>query len=118
VIKKTAGGIQLNSKLPEELKNEITTYLTEIKTDLENYLTWAMSELSVSDTPEKASEVVEDTMHRLMTITYYLATFFEDADPSHVIYDMASEVADEQSNDAPLLSGMSSIIDPPNRTRH
>jgi hypothetical protein len=53
-----------------------------------------------------------------MTITYYLATFFEDADPSHVIYDMASEVADEHNNDAPLLSGMSSVIDPPNRTRH
>jgi hypothetical protein len=33
--------------MPDELKNEITTYLAEVKTDLENYLAWANSEISM-----------------------------------------------------------------------
>jgi hypothetical protein len=61
----------LKNKMPDELKKEITTYLTEVKADLENYLTWAMSEVSMGGDTAKAAEVVEDTIHRLMTIAYY-----------------------------------------------
>jgi hypothetical protein len=60
--------------MPDELKKEITTYLTEVKADLENYLTWAMSEVSMGGDTAKAAEVVEDTIHRLMTIAYYPRT--------------------------------------------
>lgn len=108
----------MKSKMPEELKNEITTYLTEVKADLENYLTWAMSEVSMGTDTEKAAEVVEDTIHRLMTITYYLATFFEDADPSLILSDLASEVSEEHGADPNFLSGRTPMADPPNRTRH
>ncbi len=105
-------------KLPEDLKNELTTYLSEVKADLENYLTWATGELNMTNTPDKASEVIEDAMHRLMTISFYLATFFENVDPSQLFMDLASEVTDEQDGEMPLLSGISPLIDPPNRTRH
>ena len=108
----------MKSKMPDELKNEITTYLTEVKADLENYLTWAMSEVSMGTDTGKAAEVVEDTIHRLMTIAYYLATFFEDADPSLILADLASEVSEEQGTDPNFLSGRTAVADPPNRTRH
>ncbi len=104
--------------MPDELKNEIMTYLTEVKADLENYLTWAMSEVSMGNDPGKAAEVVEDTIHRFMTIAYYLATFFEDADPSHILADLAMEVSEEHGTDPNFLSGRSPVADPPNRTRH
>jgi hypothetical protein len=110
--------ISLKNKMPDELKNEITTYLTEVKADLDNYLTWAMSEVSMGSDTGKAAEVVEDTIHRLMTIAYYLATFFEDADPSLILADLASEVSEEHGTDPNFLSGRNAMADPPNRTRH
>jgi len=110
--------IILKNKMPDELKNEITTYLTEVKADLENYLTWAMSEVSMGTDTGKAAEVVEDTIHRLMTIAYYLATFFEDADPSLILADLASEVSEEHGTDLNFFSGRTTMADPPNRTRH
>lgn len=64
----------MKNKMPDELKSEITTYLTEVKADLENYLVWAMSEITMGTDSGKAAEVVEDAIHRLMTISYYLAT--------------------------------------------
>lgn len=108
----------MKNKMPDELKNEITTYLTEVKEDLENYLSWAISEVSMGSDSSKAAEVVEDTIHRLLTIAYYLATFFEDADPSLILADLASEVTEEHGTDPNFLSGRSVLADPPNRTRH
>ncbi len=108
----------MKNKMPDELKKEITTYLTEVKADLENYLTWAMSEVSMGGDTAKAAEVVEDTIHRLMTIAYYLATFFEDADPSLILADLASEVSEEHGAETNFLSGRTAMADPPNRTRH
>jgi hypothetical protein len=108
----------VKNKMPDELKNEITTYLAEVKTDLENYLAWANSEISMGSDTGKAAEVIEDAIHRLMTIAYYLATFFEDADPSHILADLATEVAEEQGMDPNFLSARATSADPPNRTRH
>jgi hypothetical protein len=109
---------RLKSRMPEELREEITTYLNEVKDNLENYLTWATSEITMGDDPDRAAEVVEDTIHRLMTISFYLATFFEDADPSHILADIVSEVSEEQTTDTNFVSGRINIVDPPNRTRH
>jgi hypothetical protein len=53
-----------------------------------------------------------------MTIAYYLATFFEDADPSLILADLASEVSEEHGAETNFLSGRSAMADPPNRTRH
>lgn len=66
----------------------------------------------------KAAEVVEDAIHRLMTISYYLATFFEDADPSHILSDIASEISEEHSADPNFFTNRPTSADPPNRTRH
>jgi len=104
--------------MPDELREEITTYLTEVKDDLENYLVWANSEINLGTDSDRAAEVVEDTIYRLMTISYYLATFFEDADPSHILADIVTEVAEEQGAEPNFISGRNSIDDPPNRTRH
>lgn len=108
----------MKSKMPEELRDEISTYLAEVKDDLENYLAWAKSEMSMGPDPERAAEVVEDTIFRLMTISYYLATFFEDADPSYVLSDIVMEVSEEQGTEPNFVSGRSLTDDPPNRTRH
>jgi hypothetical protein len=108
----------LKSKMPEELRDEITTYLTEVKDDLETYLIWANSEINMGSDSDRAAEVVEDTILRLMTISYYLATFFEDADPSQILSDIATEVSEEHGPDNNFLSGRLNIADPPNRTRH
>jgi hypothetical protein len=109
---------RLKSKMPDELRDEITTYLTEVKDDLENYLIWANSEINMGNDSDRAAEVVEDTIHRLMTISYYLATFFEDADPSQILSDIVTEVSEEHGTENNFLSGRVNIADPPNRTRH
>jgi hypothetical protein len=108
----------LKSKMPDELRDEITTYLTEVRGDLENYLAWANSEINMGNDSDRAAEVVEDTIHRLMTIAYYLATFFEDADPTNILADIVTEVSDEQGTENNFLSGRINMADPPNRTRH
>ena len=108
----------MKSKMPDELRDEITTYLTEVKDDLENYLIWANSEINMGSDSDRAAEVVEDTIHRLMTISFYLATFFEDADPSHILADIVTEVSEEQDTENNFLSGRINMADPPNRTRH
>jgi hypothetical protein len=108
----------LKSKMPDELREEITTYLTEVKDDLETYLVWANSEINMGTDSDRAAEVVEDTIYRLMTISYYLATFFEDADPSHILADIATEVSEEQGTENNFISGRINNADPPNRTRH
>lgn len=108
----------MKSKMPDDLKDEITTYLAEIKDDLENYLAWANSEINMGPDSDRAAEVVEDTIFRLMTISYYLATFFEDADPSQVLSDIVMEVSEEQGTEPNFVSGRNCLDDPPNRTRH
>jgi hypothetical protein len=108
----------LKSKMPDDLREEITTYLTEVKDDLENYLAWANSEINLGSDSDRAAEVVEDTIYRLMTISYYLATFFEDSDPSHILADIVTDVAEEQGTEPNFISGRNSLDDPPNRTRH
>lgn len=108
----------MKSKMPDELRDEITTYLTEVKDDLENYLIWANSEINMGNDSDRAAEVVENTIHRLMTISYYLATFFEDVDPSQILSDIVTEVSEEHGTENNFLSGRVNIADPPNRTRH
>ena len=108
----------MKTKMPDELRDEISTYLAEIKDDLENYLAWANSEIKMGPDPERAAEVVEDAIFRLMTISYYLATFFEDTDPSHVLSDIVMEVSEEQGTEPNFVSGRTFADDPPNRTRH
>ena len=104
--------------MDDGLKDEITTYLSEIKADIENYLTWAMNEVSSSDTTNRAAEIVEDTMYRLMTISFYLATFFDNAEPSHVLYDLASEISEDQGKEPAVDQGRIPNSDLFNRTRH
>ena len=48
----------MKNKFPEELKEEITTYLAEIKVDLENYLAWVMEEVNSANYNLRAAEVV------------------------------------------------------------
>jgi hypothetical protein len=108
----------MKNKFPEELREEITTYLAEIKVDLESYLAWVMEEVNSANYNLRAAEVVEDTMHRLMTVSYYLATFFEDAEPAHVLFDLVSEISEEQGKDHPAQTGSTVFTDTFNRTRH
>lgn|GEM_PF-4816282 len=108
----------MKSKMPDELRDEINAYLSEVKDDLEHYLTWANSEIKLDPDAERAADVVEDTIFRLMTISYYLATFFEDSDPSLVLSDILMEVSEEQGSEPNFVSGRSFADDPPNRTRH
>ncbi len=108
----------MKNKFPEELKEEITTYLAEIKVDLENYLAWVMEEINSANYNLRAAEMVEDTMHRLMTVSYYLATFFEDAEPAHVLFDLVADISEEQGKDHPAQAGNMLLTDAFNRTRH
>ncbi|UCF31603.1 MAG: hypothetical protein JSV26_04100 [bacterium] len=104
--------------IDDELRDEITTYLCDIKTDMESYLTWAISEIGTAETGAKAAEVVEDAMHRIMTMAFYMATLFEDSEPAHILHDLASEISEEQSREPSLSAGRPVIDDPANRTRH
>ena len=108
----------MKNKLTEELRNEISTYLMEVKSDIENYLAWALGEVERAPDAARAAEVVEDAMHRLTTISYYLATFFEDAEPSSVLMDLTAEVSEEHAEESPYHLGRQLFADPPNRTRH
>lgn len=112
------GGHQLKNWIDDELRDEITTYLCDIKTDMESYLTWAISEIGTAETGAKAAEVVEDAMHRIMTMAFYMATLFEDSEPAHILHDLASEISEEQSREPSLSAGRPVIDDPANRTRH
>ncbi len=108
----------MKNKLAKDLKNEISSYLNEIKSDLEAYMGWAITEVDSTDKTMWAAEVLEDTIHRLLTISFYLATFFDDADPSQILYDLASEISIDQTKEmSELFNGMH-IPDPPSRTKH
>ena len=108
----------MKDKFQEELANEISTYLAEVKTDLDKYFNWAMGEVNVSDNAIRSAEIVEDAIYRLMTISFYLATFFETDEPAHVLYDLASEISEGQSKEPSLQPGRLFSLDMANRTRH
>jgi hypothetical protein len=102
----------------DELRDEITTYLCDIKTDMESYLNYVVSEIGTAESTEKAAEVVEDVMHRLMTVAYYMATLFEDSEPAHIMHDLVADITEEQNRDPSLSANRPLIDDPANRTRH
>ncbi|HDL52437.1 MAG TPA: hypothetical protein ENH32_00490 [Proteobacteria bacterium] len=108
----------MKDKFQEELANEISTYLAEVKTDLDKYFSWAMGEVNVSDNPLRSAEIVEDAIYRLMTISYYLATFFENDEPAHILSDLAGEISEEQNREPSLQPGRIFSLDALNRTRH
>jgi len=108
----------VKNKLAKDLRNEISTYLDEIKSDLETYMGWAITEIDSTDKVMWAAEVLEDTIHRLLTIAFYLATFFDDADPTQILYELASEISIDRTKEiSEVFNGML-IPDPPSRTKH
>lgn len=108
----------MKNKLSEDIRNEISTYLNEIKSDLETYMGWAITEIDSTDRVMEAAEVLEDAIHRLLTISFYLATFFDEADPSQILYELASEISTDHTREmSELVNGMV-IPDPPSKTRH
>ncbi|MFV2081396.1 MAG: hypothetical protein ACC669_05980 [bacterium] len=108
----------MKNKLAKDFRNEISTYLNEIKSDLETYIGWAIIEIDSTDKVMRAAEVLEDAIHRLLTISFYLATFFDDADPSQILYELASEISTDHTKEmSELINGML-IPDPPSRTKH
>ncbi len=108
----------MKNKLAIDLRYEISEYLNEIKSDLETYMGWAITEIDSTDRVMKAAEVLEDAIHRLLTISFYLATFFDEADPSQILYDLASEISTDHTQEvSEVVNGML-IPDPPSRTRH
>ena len=108
----------MKDKFQEELTDEISNYLAEVKSDLDKYFNWALGEINVSDNAIRSAEVVEDAIHRLMTIAYYLATFFENDDPAYVLHDLAGEISEEQNKEPSLQPGRIFSLDAVNRTRH
>ncbi len=102
-----------------DLKEEITAYLEEVRADLDQYLSWASEEIRNAEDPSRGSEIMEDTVRRMLLISYYLATFFEDADPSQLLADMTNQVAEEQAQEEARSHGKLFFADPgSNRTRH
>jgi hypothetical protein len=88
----------------DELRDEITTYLCDIKTDMESYLNYVVSEIGTAESTEKAAEVVEDVMHRLMTVAYYMATLFEDSEPAQGPTDIFAGSGTAKPDRAPLAA--------------
>ena len=77
-----------------------------------------LGERATADTSLQAAEVVEDAMHRLLTVVYQMATLFEDSEPAHILHDLVSEISEDQSAELSPSSGRPLIDDPANRTRH
>jgi hypothetical protein len=107
-----------SEKFPKELQEEIVAYLEEVRSDLDQYLGWSVEEVRATRDVARGSEVIEDAIHRLLLISWYLATFFEDTEPSQLLADITSQVTEEQAREEAKSHGKLFYTDPANRTRH
>src|SRR5512138_1710462 len=105
-------------RFPDELRDEITSYLEEVRSDLDQYLAWSAEEVRGTTEVARGSEIIEDAIHRLLLISYYLATFFEDTEPSQLLADITNQVMEEQAREEAKSNGKLFYADPSNRTRH
>src|SRR5512137_2464520 len=105
-------------QFPRELQDEVIAYLEEVRVDLDQYLSWSVDEVRGARDVGRGSEVIEDAIHRLLLISYYLATFFEDTEPAQLLADLTSEVTEEQAREEAKSHGKLFYTDPANRTRH
>jgi hypothetical protein len=105
-------------EFPRELQDEIIAYLEEVRTDLDQYISWSVEEVRGTTDVGRGSEVIEDAIHRLLLISYYLATFFEDTEPSQLLADISRQVSEEQAREEAKSQGKLFYSDPANRTRH
>lgn len=106
-----------DQQFPQELKDEIISYLEEVRSDLDQYIAWSVEEVRGTVDVARGSEVIEDAIHRFLLISYYLATFFEDTQPSQLLADLTNQVTEEQAREEAKSHGKLFHAEP-SKTRH